>query len=123
VPASLRQRSSTRRVAVFWGPRGQGSGSGVPVVAASTVRRIMVEETTPWQKPVTFLDDPPVTPSKGDRHKVGTGTGVWAGHDTEIVWYDGAGWVFDVPQDGWFVFNTGDSTLYVFDGAAWGTVY
>ena len=84
--------------------------------------RIPVEETISWQRPIiSILNDPPVTPTKGDRYIVGVGTGQWAGHDTQIAWY-GTFWNYDIPIEGWVYYNRDVSKLYVFDGAAWNTL-
>lgn len=101
------------------GPMSSVTGTG------PNVRRIPVEETFPWQRPVTSITaTPAVGPSKGDRYVVGgSATGVWAGHDDDIAWFDGLNWQFDTPTDGWFVYNRGDNLLYLFDGAAWTNVY
>lgn len=88
----------------------------------SDFRRIPVEERFSWQKPITsFLAAPPGGPARADRYVVDAGaSGVWTGHETEIAWFEGPLWRFDIPEDGWLIFNRGDSQLYVFDGAAWG---
>ena len=84
--------------------------------------RIPVEETFAWQRPVlSFLNDQPVGPAKGDRYIVGTPTASdpWETHDGEIAWYSGTEWKFDSPQDGWVAFNRDTNKIYVFNAAAW----
>lgn len=83
--------------------------------------RIAVEETASWQKPViSVLSTPPVTPAKGDRYIVGdTATGDWAGKETNIAWYDGSAWKFDVPTEGWQAYNKALDDNMLFDGSAW----
>lgn len=82
--------------------------------------RIPVEETFSWQRPIiSVLNDPPVSPAKGDRYIVGTGTGDWVGHDKDIAWFDGEDWKFDTPLEGWAIFNKSDDKIYTFSGTVW----
>ena len=83
--------------------------------------RISVEETASWQKPVeSVLSTPPVAPAKGDRYIVGdTATGAWAGKETNIAWYDGSTWKFDVPVEGWQAYNKALDDNMLFNGTAW----
>jgi hypothetical protein len=89
-----------------------------------TFFRIAVEETFGWQRPVTSITStPPASPSKGNRYIVGVAaTGVWAGRDGNIAWYDGLQWQFDIPGPGWGVFNIATSGLYFRIAGAW-TLY
>jgi hypothetical protein len=48
-----------------------------------------------------------------------TGTDAWVGQDNSITWYDGSVWQFDVPAQGWTVYNKADSAAYVYSGSAW----
>ncbi|MEX0598502.1 MAG: DUF2793 domain-containing protein, partial [Candidatus Paceibacterota bacterium] len=81
-----------------------------------------------WQKSVeAILNDPPATPTKGDRYIVGdTPTGDWIGNANRIVWYNGTSWDFDteIPSEGWFVFVktvVGQTTgfFYRYEDGAW----
>lgn len=83
--------------------------------------RIAVEETASWQKPVeSVLSSPPVGPSKGDRYIVGdSADGDWSGKETNITWFDGSIWKFDVPSEGWQTYNKNLEDNMKFDGAAW----
>ncbi|ABE62249.1 conserved hypothetical protein [Nitrobacter hamburgensis X14] len=69
------------------------------------------------------LSAPPSTPAGGERHVVASGaTGAWAGRDNTIAtWQDGA-WAFLAPKTGWCIWSAADSSLFVFDGAAWQSV-
>jgi len=69
------------------------------------------------------LTTPPVSPLDGDRHLVATGAiSAWSGHDAKIAaWQDGA-WTFYAPQEGWLCWVTSESSLLVWDGAAWSEV-
>jgi hypothetical protein len=66
------------------------------------------------------LTAPPSSPAEGERHVVASGaTGAWAGQDNTIAtWQDGA-WAFLAPKTGWCIWSVADSSLFVFDGAAW----
>ena len=85
------------------------------------IRRIPVEETFAWQRPVLqILATPPGSPTKADRYIVDTGaTGAWAGHDGDIAWYYLTGWKFDTPGEGWILHNLDDSSLYLYSAGAW----
>ena len=77
-----------------------------------------------WQDSVlNFQSAPPASPSTGDRYVVlPTGTGVWASHDNNIAIYNGSGWDFIIPNEG---FTTRDETANViktFDGTSWGAI-
>jgi len=73
-----------------------------------------------WQESVLdILLTPPGSPSTGDRYLInGTGTGAWAGHDYEIVEYNGSSWEFTTVTTGTFV-SVDDETdsIYYFGGA------
>ena len=46
-------------------------------------------------------------------------TGAWAGHGNHVAaWQDG-GWVFCVPQVGWFAYVIDESALVAWNGTAW----
>ncbi len=66
------------------------------------------------------LAAPPSSPAEGERHVVASGaTDAWAGKDNTIAtWQDGA-WAFLAPKTGWCIWSAADSSLFVFDGAAW----
>lgn len=85
------------------------------------IRRIPIEETFPWQRPVlSVLSAPPAEPTKGDRHIVGeTATGAWEGHENDIAWYDGAAWQFDTPGTGWRLHDIDSEADVIYNGAAW----
>lgn len=84
--------------------------------------RIPVEETFSWQRPVINMSTtvPPGSPVKGDRYVVATGgTGDWAGQDYNIAWFDGAIWKFDIPTQGWAVYNKANDATFYFNGTTW----
>lgn len=66
-----------------------------------------------------YQNDPPVSPSEGDRYLVGdTPTGAWTGHAEEVAYYSG-GWQFLQPMAGWRAYIPGDSE-YVYDESSSG---
>lgn len=63
---------------------------------------------------------PPSSPGAGARVVVGpSATGAFAGQTGKIVYFDDSAWRFVAPRNGWIVWSTSDSTLYIFTGAAW----
>lgn len=84
--------------------------------------RITVEETFSWQGPIiSIINDAPSDPSKGDRYIVGTPTeeDPFETHDKSIAWFNGTAWVFDVPEEGWIVYNIQTKRTIQFDGDNW----
>lgn len=84
--------------------------------------RVPVLENFSWQQPVISmsLSTPPVSPTKGDRYVVASSpSGAWTGHTNHIAWYDGAAWLFDIPNQGWTLINLLDNTSYEFNGSSW----
>lgn len=65
-----------------------------------------------------YQNDPPVSPSEGDRYLVGdTPTGAWSGHAEEVAYYSG-GWQFLEPMPGWRAYVVGDSE-YFYEETSW----
>jgi len=77
-----------------------------------------------WQDSVlNFQSAPPGGPSVGDRYVVlPTGTGVWATHDNSIAIYNGSGWDYVVPLEGYTLRDDTANTIKTFDGATWGAI-
>lgn len=68
-----------------------------------------------------YQNDPPGSPSEGDRYLVGdTPTGAWTGHAEEIAYYSG-GWQFLEPLPGWRAYVLGDSE-YLYEESDWDPV-
>jgi hypothetical protein len=66
-----------------------------------------------------YQNDPPGSPSEGDRYLVGSSpTGSWTGHAEEVAYYSG-GWQFLDPMPGWRAYVVGDSE-YVYDESSSG---
>src|SRR6478609_1201516 len=68
------------------------------------------------------LNAPPGLPAEGQRWIVKASpspTGAWAGHGNHVAaWQDG-GWVFCVPQIGWFAYVIDEGALVAWNGTAW----
>lgn len=63
---------------------------------------------------------PPSSASSGMRVVVGSSpTGAFVGQTGKIAYYDDAGWRFFPPRNGWIVWSTLDTALFIFTGAAW----
>ena len=68
------------------------------------------------------LSTPPGSPTTGDTYIVGgSATGDWLGKENNIASYDGDGWVFFAPNDGWFCWVDDENELYFYDGG-WSTL-
>ena len=66
------------------------------------------------------LTAPPGSPTTGDRYIVGTSaTGDWASKDDQIATYDGDGWVFMAPNDGWFCWVEDEAKAYRYTSSSW----
>lgn len=58
--------------------------------------------------------------SVGDRYLVGaSATGSWSGHDDEIAEWNGTGWDFYTPKDGYILYVVSENTYYIYDQTAW----
>lgn len=86
-----------------------------------TVHKVVPRDYSGWQQPVMdILNDPPVSPSEGDRYLVdSTPTGDWVGHGKSIATYNGTGWDYAVPAEGWFIYDVDSNTRYKYDGSSW----
>lgn len=66
------------------------------------------------------LTAPPGSPSLGDRYIVGTSaTGGWSGKDGQVTAYDGDGWVFFDPADGWIAWVEDEAKAYRYVSSSW----
>jgi hypothetical protein len=75
-----------------------------------------------WQNSIINMTTttPPVTPITGDRYIVAAGaTGDWSGKAKQIAEWDGAAWVFTVPNTGFALTNESDGIQYNYNGSAW----
>ena len=66
------------------------------------------------------LTSPPPGPDNGERYLVAAGgSGVWAGHDSELAVFQDGAWVFFMPRQGWLAWISDEELLAVWDGSAW----
>lgn len=66
------------------------------------------------------LAAPPPAPATGDRYIVAASpTGAWAAKATQIAIWDGADWVFHVPEAGWLAYLADEKGLVAFTGSVW----
>lgn len=78
-----------------------------------------------WQQSVLDkdLNDPPASPSIGDRYLVSypasAATGDWAGHDNEITEWDGSAWQFTSLSEGMATWIEDEDVVYVWNGTVW----
>lgn len=87
---------------------------------ASAVKRVMIEETASWQKPILSISNEG-TATKGNRYIVGASpTGIFAALTTNnIAWYDGTDWKEDAPSAGWKVYDVDQGAYLSYSGSAW----
>lgn len=63
---------------------------------------------------------PPASPNEGDTYIVGSGaTGVWAGQDLNIAFFNNGGWQFFTPVPYQRIFDISQQSLFYWTGAAW----
>ncbi|WP_164870941.1 DUF2793 domain-containing protein [Mesobaculum littorinae] len=68
-------------------------------------------------------ETPPEQPASGEIHALGPApTGAWAGHSGSLAQWDGAGWIFIVPAEGWRAWDLTAGAPVVFRGGAWGAM-
>lgn len=66
------------------------------------------------------LTGPPGGPSLGDRYiPAATATGDWTGQENDIAVYDGSGWIFLTPKNGWLAKVVDEGRVYEFNGTNW----
>lgn len=77
-----------------------------------------------WQDSVlNRIAAPPGSPVTGDRYLIiATATGAWVGKENQIAQWDGAAWVYTIPNEGFVVRVEADNLLYSFDGTSWGNL-
>lgn len=64
--------------------------------------------------------DPPAAPVAGQAWGVGAGaTGDWAGHDGEIASFDGTGWIWIAPGEGWRAWDLATGELVIRTATGW----
>jgi len=70
---------------------------------------------------LSILNDPPATPTNGDRYIIGVGTGAWAAKDNQIAVRVADAWEYYTPGTGWVAYNQATDKLYAFD-VAWNVI-
>ena len=66
------------------------------------------------------LSAPPGSPALGDVYIVGGApTGSWIGKTNQVTAYDGAGWIFFPPVEGWKAWVNDENATVVWTGSAW----
>ena len=74
-----------------------------------------------WQPSVEdILITPPGSPSLNQRYIVNNNaTGAWSGHDDDIAQWNGSGWDFYTPTEGWTVWVKDVDQNYNYNGTDW----
>ena len=88
----------------------------------TTIHKVVPRDYAGWQQPVkAILNDPPVSPSEGDRYLINTvPTGAWVGHGGSVATYNSTpGWDYAVPAEGWYVYDIDSNVRLIYDGAVW----
>ena len=66
------------------------------------------------------LATPPGSPVLGDTYLIGAApTGSWTGKTNQIASYDGSGWIFFAPAEGWHAWVNDENATVVWTGSAW----
>lgn len=86
-----------------------------------TIYKVVPRDYAGWQQPVKdVLNDPPGAPTEGDRYLIDTvPTGAWEGHGKSIATYNGTGWDYAVPAEGWYVYDIDSNVRFKYDGSSW----
>jgi hypothetical protein len=101
------------------------TGLGTPTVTGDAATKDYVDskiQGIDWQESVldAFNNDPPLTPSTGDRYIVGPiPTGDWVAHPQDIAQYTGTVWAFTVKNLGMATYVEDVGTQYLWNGTAW----
>lgn len=86
-----------------------GSATGLPV-ADPADRRVLDKD----------LRTPPPSARAGDSYIVAArASGGWAGHAGDVATFDGGGWEFQSPRQGWRVWVVDERTSYFHTGRDW----
>lgn len=65
-------------------------------------------------------DTPPASPTLGETYALGASpTAAWAGHAHHLACWQGAGWLFLLPQPGWRGWDLSTDALRIWDGSSW----
>lgn len=86
------------------------------------INRLRVfDAASPLFSIVSFgVNAPPGGAIIGDRYVIGTApTGAWVGHDNEIAEKTETGWLFRIPEHGWYVFDEAENLARGWSGTEW----
>ena len=68
------------------------------------------------------LSAPPGSPTLGDSYIVGgSATGSWLGKENQVATYDGDGWIFFPPNNGWVCWIEDEAEIYFYQ-AGWSAI-
>ena len=86
-----------------------------------TVHKVVPRDFAGWQQPVKdILNTPPGGGAEGDRYLIDTiPTDAWVGHAKSVATWNGTGWDYAVPAEGWFVYDIDSNARLKYDGASW----
>jgi len=66
------------------------------------------------------LSAPPSSPTLGDSYIVGgSATGSWLGKENQVTTYDGDGWIFFPPNNGWLCWVEDEGEAYRYSSSTW----
>lgn len=66
------------------------------------------------------LTAPPGSPAVGDVYIIAaSATGLWAGHDQQVAYWNGINWDFTVPSEGYTLYVIDEDVRYTFNGTTW----
>ena len=86
----------------------------------------LILATTPWNLPVenyTTTDPTTLTPVLWDRYVIAASAiGIWFGLDNQIAQWNGSGWNYFIPEEGWCIYNKDNDTLLGFNDTTWESV-
>ena len=83
----------------------------------------LILATTPWNLPVenyTTQDPALLTPGLWDRYVIApSALGDWLGLDNQIAQWNGSGWNYFIPEEGWCIYNKDTNILLGFNNIIW----
>ncbi len=99
------------------------SAAWIPVSDSTSLRDIielLVAGLAHGVPVMAIADTPPASPSIGQYYIVGaTPTGDFVSHENEVAWWDGATWVFGVPQTSETHLVEDQQSTYTWNGTDW----
>ena len=86
------------------------------------LRRVADKDKFEWQSKVLsrVLATPPLSPTKGDRYIVPSGSsGAWTGQTNRIAEYNGLSWDFYIPSTFFTLWVENEVVQYYWNGTIW----